>query len=685
MSLSNLANRLSELGRREEALTVAEEAVALYRRLALAAPQAFVPDQAMSLSNLANRLSELGRREEALTVAEEAVALYRRLALAAPQAFVPDQARSLNNLASFLSELGRREEALAAAEEAVGLYRQLADAANQAFVPNLATSLNNLAIFRSELGRREEALAGAEEAVALYRQLVETTPQAFVPDLAMSLSNLANRLSELGRREEALTVAEEAVALYRRLAEAANQAFVPNLATSLNNLASFLSELGRREEALAAAEEAVALRRRLAEAAPQAFVPNLAMSLNNLASFLSELGRREEALAAAEEAVGLYRQLVETTPQAFVPNLAMSLSNLANRLSELGRREEALVELRETTVTLDLPPEHAADLDARIASWHLSFGIADDALSCLDRVAAVGTEVVKDLRVLGVARRRARAVVEGIIQAGGPESVSDAALPQWMIVPVDPAVVDLASSWARIAGSADEAEFLAGSAGIIAEPSTVAGLAILANLYPGDVRLAHARGVVGAVADQGIDAVVSAIGEGNATVDAVRQWLAMLTWAEKREFFHARRQLLESAEAETLLSQDEPVLVQHLAILRLVADGVRDPFSLAADPDAASDALHEAVRSGRPERLALLAMVAPGLAAQPFQGGMLRSGAALAAGNLDVATAAAEAAAAVGTVDQRRGAAARFRQLATRRPDLAEGATELAQALDPTT
>ena len=111
--LNNLANRLSDLGRREEALGVAEEAVRLSRALA------FTPNLAHSLNNLANMLSDLGRREEALTVAEEAIGLRRGLAASRPDAFTPDLAASLNNLSIMLRDLGRREEALMVAEEAV--------------------------------------------------------------------------------------------------------------------------------------------------------------------------------------------------------------------------------------------------------------------------------------------------------------------------------------------------------------------------------------------------------------------------------------------------------------------------------------------------------------------------------------------------------------------------------------
>jgi tetratricopeptide (TPR) repeat protein len=69
-----------------------------------------------SLNNLANCLSALGRREEALAAAEEAATFYRQLAATRPDAFSSYRAGSLNNLAGRLSALERREEALAASE-----------------------------------------------------------------------------------------------------------------------------------------------------------------------------------------------------------------------------------------------------------------------------------------------------------------------------------------------------------------------------------------------------------------------------------------------------------------------------------------------------------------------------------------------------------------------------------------
>jgi len=273
MLANNLANRLSALGRREEALAQAEGAVRIFRQLAQQRAldgdsAAFLPDLAGSLNTLANMLSDVGRREEALAQVEEAVRICRQLEQQRPDTFLPDMAMSLHNLASRLSELGRWEEALAQAEEAVRIYRQLAQLRLDAFLPNLATALNNQANILGDLGRREEALAQAEEALRIYRHLTQQRPDAFLPDVAMSLGNLANRLSGLGRQEEALAHAEEAVRIRRYLAQQRPDAFLPDLAGSLNNLANMLSDLGRREEALAQGEESARIRRQLAQQRP---------------------------------------------------------------------------------------------------------------------------------------------------------------------------------------------------------------------------------------------------------------------------------------------------------------------------------------------------------------------------------------------------------------------------------
>jgi len=85
---------LSDLGRREEALEVIEEAVVLRRDLTAAQPAVFLPDLAHLVISLSSGLSGLGRREDALEAIREAVELLRRLAVDHPVAFNPDLAIS---------------------------------------------------------------------------------------------------------------------------------------------------------------------------------------------------------------------------------------------------------------------------------------------------------------------------------------------------------------------------------------------------------------------------------------------------------------------------------------------------------------------------------------------------------------------------------------------------------------
>ncbi|MFE1892819.1 tetratricopeptide repeat protein, partial [Streptomyces microflavus] len=160
-SLYNLGIRLAEAGRRGEALTAAEEAVEIYRRLAAGNPTAYEPDLARSLSNLgiqSIRLAEAGRRGEALTAAEEAVEIYRRWAAGNPAAYEPDLAGSLTVFAVLLTTEGDLSSGLRATGEAVELYRRHVATAPFVLAP-LHTVLGLKAVLLERVGREEEAEA----------------------------------------------------------------------------------------------------------------------------------------------------------------------------------------------------------------------------------------------------------------------------------------------------------------------------------------------------------------------------------------------------------------------------------------------------------------------------------------------------------------------------------------------
>ena len=102
----------------------------LYRQVAAAQPDAFLPDLGASLNNLGYRLSDVGRREEVLAASQEAVDILRRLVAARPDAFLSDLAISLGILSQVLAGLQRASDA---AGEGLELLAALVEAQSQAF------------------------------------------------------------------------------------------------------------------------------------------------------------------------------------------------------------------------------------------------------------------------------------------------------------------------------------------------------------------------------------------------------------------------------------------------------------------------------------------------------------------------------------------------------------------------
>ena len=119
----------------------------------------------MALNNLGNRLSELGRREDAFAAAKEATGLYRRLADARPDAFLPDLAGSLGSLGNILTELDRKNEALSARREAVATLTPF-------FLRFLAAHCQWMSVIARQYLQSCESL-GVEPDMALLTPIVE--------------------------------------------------------------------------------------------------------------------------------------------------------------------------------------------------------------------------------------------------------------------------------------------------------------------------------------------------------------------------------------------------------------------------------------------------------------------------------------------------------------------------------
>ncbi len=196
----------------------AEHAQKLFHELVQVDQNRFEFAFATSLNNLANRLSDAGKNEEALQHAQQAMDIYKRLANKNPDRFEPDLAISLSNLANHLSDAGKNEEALQHAQQAMDICKRLAEKNPDRFEPDLAISLSNLANHLSDAGKNEEALQHAQQAMDICKRLAEKNPDRFEPDFANSLNTLANRLSDAGKIEEARQHTQQAMHIRQRLA-----------------------------------------------------------------------------------------------------------------------------------------------------------------------------------------------------------------------------------------------------------------------------------------------------------------------------------------------------------------------------------------------------------------------------------------------------------------------------------
>ncbi|GAB3812636.1 hypothetical protein GCM10027605_54810 [Micromonospora zhanjiangensis] len=137
-------------------------------------------DRASLLISHAVRLSEVGRRADALQASQEAGDIYRKLATNNPDTYLPHLAGSMNNHALRLAELGRHADALQTSQEAGDLYRKLATNNPDTYLPHLANSLWNVGDVARFLGERsDQILEAVAEGVRYFEELAAAEPEAF--------------------------------------------------------------------------------------------------------------------------------------------------------------------------------------------------------------------------------------------------------------------------------------------------------------------------------------------------------------------------------------------------------------------------------------------------------------------------------------------------------------------------
>ncbi len=344
-------------------------------------------ESALALSQLALRLVDIGRTDDALSAAQDAVELCRKLG--APASYTEEISRCLNTLSYVLARNGRALEALESAREYVAIARENYQREPESFAEDLAVATHNLSIRLAENGLHNEALRAAQESVDLNGEIRGSRTEEERARVALSLITLSNRLSTAGLRNEALAALRQGIPLYRDLAEDNPDAYRPALAAALNTEASTLlkgadsqegapdtESLRKAEEALAEAES---MWRHMADERPGVFSASLAMALGNQGYVALNVEDFSRAIRLAEESIALIRPLASEEPDVYRNRMSRSYWTLGNALQKEERSREALAAL-EKGMTL-LTPDF---LVFPSVSASLMANLAKDYASCID-------------------------------------------------------------------------------------------------------------------------------------------------------------------------------------------------------------------------------------------------------------------------------------------------------------
>ncbi|KAK7001278.1 hypothetical protein R3P38DRAFT_3284130 [Favolaschia claudopus] len=215
--LSQLAWAWGQIGEPTKALQHAEKVVAACQDVDTedAAAEAILCVQIHSLTTHSNCLATVGRSDEGLESARQAVSLYTEYSqhLWKDTFIFTIRGQELGGNAFFalslrLLAVDDNEEALSTSRRAIELYRELVSLA-PGHLPTLARGLRHLACILWLLGRQNEATTASEEAVDILRRVVE--PETYLlPLLADALDELAGYLSKRGDSSSASTANAEA-------------------------------------------------------------------------------------------------------------------------------------------------------------------------------------------------------------------------------------------------------------------------------------------------------------------------------------------------------------------------------------------------------------------------------------------------------------------------------------------
>ncbi len=186
-ALINLGSALLRMGRFEEAISICQDAAAIFREAGDRRREGQV------LNNLGLALQNVGRLEQAISVCQDAAAIFREAGDR------HGEGRALNNLGITLHLMERLEQAISVCQDAAAIFREAGDRHGE------GRALNTLGNVLRETGRFEQAITACQGAVDAYRKANDVLGEGG------ALNTLGNALRDAGRFEQAIAAHQDAV------------------------------------------------------------------------------------------------------------------------------------------------------------------------------------------------------------------------------------------------------------------------------------------------------------------------------------------------------------------------------------------------------------------------------------------------------------------------------------------
>jgi tetratricopeptide (TPR) repeat protein/DNA-binding SARP family transcriptional activator len=323
-ALTELSVVLGRMGRYEEALKHASDALALARTATDRAAEADALDRTgVILWWMAHYPAALARFDEALSI-------WRALG------DEDGEADTLMYSGIVAWHLSSYRDALARMERALALYRRLGDMQGE------VNALNNLGELQYEAGDHDLALDSYQHALEMYKDLGDRQGEA------IAVNNIGNACRETGRNEDALACYRAALDIYRDIGDRRGEA------DALNNMGTAYLRTGRHRDALEHHEQALVIAHQLGER----YLTT--ESLNG--SGKARLAAGSYSLAAED-----FRTAIEVSKQ----------------IGDRSQEAQALTGLGDAL----LPAEEAGERDTARACWSRALTIFEDIGKPIDAAA----------------------------------------------------------------------------------------------------------------------------------------------------------------------------------------------------------------------------------------------------------------------------------------------------------